>query len=603
MKAPGIDFQVVDLSVLLDASKKGIALVQGVTRKGPVGIPTKVKSWIEFQRKFMGDAVLSDYNAISTFPLLAKRALDKGAILIVSRAGHYTDVDDKATLEGDKAIAILQEVATVQVAITGVTVAGGAGVNFFTIATDLTTKFVKGITFVISGSTGNDGTYTVVSSSFGAATDIVVEEAIADATVDGDIDYSANFAKYEANDIGEGYNGVNIEAKVAESGTANLLDIFVTVPGFPELDETFRDQPNNPTTEQISQFGKGSRQLNLDSVEGVIPVDSEALAGGAQVIGNIVTADYVGSQAGATGNFSFDTINEGVRIAIPEKADPVLDTATLAYAESKWIKAFIRTPLGANEAGVTDYREGTGIYSHDAFDTYFGELWTGGNKINNADTANLELDISELGDALGNAASRDLNYEEWFSFAGPKRGTIVDGRGVVFNFGSASLSTAFGNITDIGINALIEHATYGNVFWGNRTLQKARTLLQASNVADLVLALRRIVNPIMETGMFEPNDPELWSELYYKVKPALDEVATRRGIRGPEGEGYVYLGDQNVDKAEDVVINTPAALDSGEYIVKIFVKPIRATEFIGVKLVITNSGADFSILEEQPPVV
>ncbi len=602
MGAPGVDFEVVDLSVLLDASKKGIALVQGISRKGLVGIPTKVKSWIEFQRKFMGQVVLSDYNNLDLGALLVKRALDGGAVVIFSREGHYTDPTDKDTLEGTKATALIRDAVTAAAAITAIDQTGGAGTNFFTVATDLTAKFIPGITFEVSGSTGNDGIYTVVSSVFGAATDIVVAEVIADITVDGNVDYSENFAVYEADAVGVGYNGITITTAEAESGNANQLDIVIAVPGFTELDETTRDQPNTPTTVQITQFGQGSKQLELLSVEGEIPVGVGTLAGGVQVIGDIVTADRVGDANAKTGNFSFNDTSEGVRICNPTQADPVLDVATVAYAVSRNIKAFIRTPLGLNEASVIDYRDGTGIYSHAAFDAYHAELWTGGEKINNADTDNIELEIPCLGDALGKAAKRDA-IAEWFSYSGSKRGIVADGQGVVQNFGAASLSDAFANITDKGVNAIIEHETYGTVFWGNRTTQKARTLLQASNVADLVLALRRLLNPLFETGMFDPGDPDLWKELFNKISPALDEVNNQRGIRGGEGEGWIYLGDQNVDSVDDVVINTPEGLDLGEYVTKIFIKPIRATEFIGVKLVITNSGADFSIIEEQPPVV
>lgn len=72
-------------------------------------------------------------------------------------------------------------------AIAGVDQTGGAGSNFFSVATDLTAYFPTGTRFTVSGSTGNDGTYTVVSASFTVNTDIIVEEAIPDATVDGSI--------------------------------------------------------------------------------------------------------------------------------------------------------------------------------------------------------------------------------------------------------------------------------------------------------------------------------------------------------------------------------------------------------------------------------
>ena len=62
------------------------------------------------------------------------------------------------------------------------------GTKTFSTADNVPAEFTAGLLFTVSGSTGNDGTYTVVSATWtGAQTDIVVSEAIPDATVDGGI--------------------------------------------------------------------------------------------------------------------------------------------------------------------------------------------------------------------------------------------------------------------------------------------------------------------------------------------------------------------------------------------------------------------------------
>lgn len=77
-------------------------------------------------------------------------------------------------------------------AITGVNGAGGgAGAGEFEVAGDQTAGFGAGVVITVSGSTGNDGNYTI--SAGGATHDagtttIPVDEAVPDATVDGDID-------------------------------------------------------------------------------------------------------------------------------------------------------------------------------------------------------------------------------------------------------------------------------------------------------------------------------------------------------------------------------------------------------------------------------
>ena len=58
----------------------------------------------------------------------------------------------------------------------------------FSSTTDLTELFAAGLTFTIEDSTGNDGSYTVVSSSFATPVmSVVVSETVADATADGNM--------------------------------------------------------------------------------------------------------------------------------------------------------------------------------------------------------------------------------------------------------------------------------------------------------------------------------------------------------------------------------------------------------------------------------
>jgi len=67
-------------------------------------------------------------------------------------------------------------------AITGV----NTGTKTFTIAGNHTSELAAGTRLAVDGSTGNDGMFTVVSSTYDTDhTDIVVSETISDATVDG----------------------------------------------------------------------------------------------------------------------------------------------------------------------------------------------------------------------------------------------------------------------------------------------------------------------------------------------------------------------------------------------------------------------------------
>lgn len=66
--------------------------------------------------------------------------------------------------------------------------AANSGTGAFTIVGDHTAALPVGVPFTVSGSTGNDGTYSVASSTFGAgSTVIVTNEGFGDNTADGTI--------------------------------------------------------------------------------------------------------------------------------------------------------------------------------------------------------------------------------------------------------------------------------------------------------------------------------------------------------------------------------------------------------------------------------
>lgn len=67
-----------------------------------------------------------------------------------------------------------------------ITAAAADPVNTFTVAGNHAADFVVGQRLIVTGSTLNDGTYTVASAVFGVATVVTVNEAVSDNTADGD---------------------------------------------------------------------------------------------------------------------------------------------------------------------------------------------------------------------------------------------------------------------------------------------------------------------------------------------------------------------------------------------------------------------------------
>jgi len=81
-----------------------------------------------------------------------------------------------------------------------------AGPNVITIAGEHAIEFVGGQSIVISGSTSNDGTYTVISAAnVGGDTEITVVEAIVAIPVDGTLAYTPTTGTVENNDSGDSF--------------------------------------------------------------------------------------------------------------------------------------------------------------------------------------------------------------------------------------------------------------------------------------------------------------------------------------------------------------------------------------------------------------
>ncbi|MBA7611821.1 hypothetical protein ES703_19052 [subsurface metagenome] len=111
------------------------------------------------------------------------------AFFSMKKSHHVAVIFDVATLTGDVVLSLLEGQGVISDVITAVT-DGGAGAGDFGVAGDRSALYLAGQLFVVSGSTGNDGIYTVKAGGATYAdgvTTIPVDEAVASAVVDGSI--------------------------------------------------------------------------------------------------------------------------------------------------------------------------------------------------------------------------------------------------------------------------------------------------------------------------------------------------------------------------------------------------------------------------------
>lgn len=627
--APKVVVDVTDKSLLFSRDSVANYCVMGVTSRGKVGEPAFIKNRAEFIRTFGNRIEESD------FPYYCMRILDQGAKLWVSRVGHYADVADKTTLEGAKGTAKVSDggagevrgTASIEITDKGavgdtwnITVNNGvsnltvasypvvAGDSEAVVAQGLINSLTDGYeatsgvsaTIVLqapigTGAAANAYTIGVVTSGSGTDT--------SDSNFSGGVDAVENAVLFEAEEVGDGYNGSTISIAASASLDPTTVDITVVANGS-DIDTVVKDFPANPTANQLDKLNKKFKTVQVVAVfnSAVLAIGSAVVGGGSMDYAAINDSDYVGDSTQGNGWWSFGSVTNAFRIANIDRPSPTVDIALVNYVMSRKggdMRVHIATPIGITPDGAKDYRKGEGIYVHNPIDNWIASLWAGQVNVNDPSDSEASFDIQGIVDFLGQRAKTDTKEGYWWSTAGPKRGKISapnNGTGEP-NYISPKYLDQFNNAYPNGINAIVDDETYGTVVWGNRSLlANGRSLLSKENVADVAMYFKRALEPAVRTEMFDPNDPLMWKQIYRNVLPIIEDVVANRGIRPTEGEGWFWEGDQEANTADEAVFNTQNDIDNGIYKARFIFVPIAAVEYIGIDVVVTDSNSVATIV-------
>jgi phage tail sheath protein len=400
----------------------------------------------------------------------------------------------------------------------------------------------------------------------------------------------------EATSVGAWGNKVKISIKKAANGVENQYDLTTSLEGNSNMSVTIKNINATLTLDDINRFNAGNTLVFIkDTYVGQKITEEKELqlAGGSEDRTQIVKEDYIGDPISNTGIHMFDNYGEFTKICIPELAIPEVDIALVSYVDKrKDCIALLRTPIGISGLKALDYRNGKGSYSHTPINSWRAFMFFGGIQITDANGGTKT--ISAIGDVIGAIARKDNANYEWFTFAGAKRGLISNAIGIEYNLASPARATEFDQIDLGGINAVVADKDYGLVIWGNNTLQRTDTLLKHANIAELMTFISRSLAPLIRSELFEPNDIATWKTIYRRVRPFMQTIKDKRGIWD-----FKYEGDQDVDSIDEAIINTSQSVDNGEYHFILWVKPKTALKYIGIKVVVTNSGVNFEVAREQ----
>lgn len=179
-------------------------------------------------------------------------------------------------------------------------------------------------------------------------------------------------------------------------------------------------------------------------------------------------------------------------------------------------------------------------------------------------------------------ANNDANFAPWYAPAGFNRG-IVSG---ATDIAVSPTQRQRDQLYRIAVNPVTQFPAEGIVIFGQKTLQRRPSAFDRVNVRRLFLDLEKRTRETLKYFIFEPNTFLTRNKVVNTLTPIFENCKQTEGI-------YDYLivcDDRN---------NTADRIDNNELHVDIYLKPVRAAEFILVNFYAVNTDVNFEEIVSQ----
>jgi len=173
-------------------------------------------------------------------------------------------------------------------------------------------------------------------------------------------------------------------------------------------------------------------------------------------------------------------------------------------------------------------------------------------------------------------AYNDNVSEPWFAPAGINRGGLSN----VIRAERRLSQTDRDNLYNNKVNPIATFPGTGVVVYGQKTLQTQASALNRVNVRRLLIALKSYISQVANNLVFEQNTAATRNNFLAQVNPYLESVQQRQGLYAFK----VIMNDSN---------NTPSVIDQNQMVGQIYLQPTKTAEFIYLDFNITPTGATF----------
>ena len=186
--------------------------------------------------------------------------------------------------------------------------------------------------------------------------------------------------------------------------------------------------------------------------------------------------------------------------------------------------------------------------------------------------------IPMSGLAAAKYAQTDANFAPWYAPAGFTRGLLDTVNDVAIYPNQKQRDSIY---DQTNTNPVAFFPSEGFVLYGQKTLQTKPSAFDRINVRRLFLYLEKRVKETVKYFVFEPNTLFTRTNVLNVLNPIMEDAKNNEGLYD-----YLIVCDERN--------NTPEIIDANELVVDIYLKPVRAAEFILVNFYATRTGQDFS---------
>jgi len=571
--SPGVFSRENDLSFVTPAAAEISTALVGPTARGPVSIPTVVRSYGEYQNVFGGTFKSgSDYYTHFTTLTAEKYFEQGGTSLLVTRVSDQTFASATATVvSASTTLFTLKTIGEGEIM-------NNSGSNTAGSNNSLTSGSVDNVRWEITSANSALGTFSlVIRRGDDNEKNKIILESYSNLSLD------PKSPNYIAKQIGDMYKTVGVDGAVTTNGEYTNASKYVYVDTVAVKTPDYFDNNGVAKSAYTVYFSS-----NLAGTSGS---EYGTFKGATGRLFNNVAASFASAAPTATESQGIDPSDSNAY---------ALAKLTLGnrdeYKFNVLLTPGIYNSVHASQVGAfVDLAEERGdlIYILDTV-AYGGTVTsaaTQASSLNSSFAATywpwIKVRSQELGRDIWSPAStvmggvlafNDKVGAEWFAPAGLLRGGIP---GVTM--AERKLSQADRDSLYLEkVNPLATFPGTGVVAYGQKTLQTKSSALDRVNVRRLLINLKNFIGDQANNLVFEQNTITTRNRFLALVNPYLDTVVQRQGL-------YAYrvvMDDTN---------NTADVIDRNQLIGQIFIQPTKTAEFIVLDFVVQPTGATFNV--------